>query len=220
MQSSRMLVCRRRGGPMSERTFRAVVAAVLVGALALAAVVVFVGLSSPSPSPAPTAVRTATPRPTPVATSTPTPGPVFGEVQVSAVGSIPRGGTSPTSFALHAIESRKDAIAAAPGSFTLTLTDSSGAGTTLALTGTPSVDAPGWMGVKAEVVGGNTLRISVAMSDLTLLEQFTVSGLGIRATPGAALGPISATLEDFTGSLAGGVAKRVLASPGTIVAGP
>jgi hypothetical protein len=204
---------------VSERTFRAVVAAVLVGALVLAIVVAFALLQPPAPSPGPLTTVPPTPTHTATPTPTPTPGVVFGEVEVSAVGSIPRGGTSPTSFALHVVESKIGAIAAAPGSFTLTLVDSSGAGASLAFTGTPSVDAPGWMGVKAEVVAGNTLRISVAMSDVTLLEQFRVSGLGIHAAPDAAPGPITATLGDFTGSLAGGVAKRVLAAPGTIVAG-
>jgi hypothetical protein len=47
-----------------------------------------------------------------------------------------------------------------------------------------------------------------------------VTGLGIRASADAALGPISATLGDFTGSLAGGVADPVLPSPGGVVAGP
>jgi hypothetical protein len=58
------------------------------------------------------------------------------------------------------------------------------------------------------------------MSDVTLLEQFRVSGLGIRATPDAALGPITATLGDFSGSLVGGVTNAVLLSPGTVIAGP
>ena len=203
---------------MSERTFRAVVAAVLIGALVLAIVVAFALLQPPAPRPGPS--TTMSPTPTSMATPTPTPGVVFDTVAVSPVGSIPRGGGSATSFALHVVESKIDAIAAAPGSFTLTVADSSGAGTTLAFTGTPSVVAPGWMGVKAEVVAGNTLRISVAMSDLTLLEQFWVSGLGIHAAPGAALGPIKATLGDFTGSLVGGVANAVLLSPGTVVTGP
>ena len=36
----------------------------------------------------------------------------------------------------------------------------------------------------------------------------------------AALGPITATLGGFSGSLVGGVANAVLASPGTVTAGP
>ena len=205
---------------MSERTFRAVVAGVLVGALVLAMVVVFAFMQPPSPSPAPGPSASLPASPTLAATPSPTPSPgvVFGVVGVSPVGNIPRGGVSPATFSLHVVESKADAIGAAPGSFTLTLADGSGAGTPLAFAGTPSVDAPGWMGVKAEVVGGNVLKISIAMSDRTLLEQFTVSGLGISATAGAALGPITATVGDFTGSLAGGVANAVLTSPGTVVA--
>jgi len=47
-----------------------------------------------------------------------------------------------------------------------------------------------------------------------------VTGLGISASADAAPGPIGATLGSFTGSLAGGVANVVLASPGKVVAGP
>ena len=46
-----------------------------------------------------------------------------------------------------------------------------------------------------------------------------MTGLGISASPEAALGSINATLGAFTGSLAGGVANVVLPSPGSVVAG-
>jgi hypothetical protein len=205
---------------MSERTFRAVVAVVLVGALALAAVVVFVSVSSPSLSPAPTAARTATPTPTLVVTPTPTPGPVFGNVAVSPVGSIPRGGSSASTLVLRFVESSVDAIPNSPGSLTLTLADAAAVGTTLAFAGTPALDAPDSLGVTAELVAGNTLKISIRGADSRNIEPITITGLGIRATPDAALGPITATLGDFSGSLAGGVANAVLFSPGTVVAGP
>ena len=207
---------------MSERTFRAVIAAVLVGALALAAVVVFVSLSSPSPSPAPTAARTATLRPTPVATPTPTPtpGPVFGSVAVDPVGSIPRGSSSDSTLVLRFVELSADAIPNAPGSLTLTLADVANTGTTLAFVGTPVLDAPDSLGASAKLVAGNVLQISIRGADSRNIEPITVTGLGIRATPGAALGPITATLGDFTGSLVGGVANAVLLSPGTVTAGP
>ena len=146
---------------MSERTFRAVVAAVLVGALALAAVVAFAVLKPPSPSPAPSATPTASPtptaRPTPAPTPTPTPQLVFEEVGVTAVGSVPRGGASGTTLVLRFVESSVDAIPDAAGSFTVTLTDHAGGGAALAFTGVPSLDAPGSLGVSAELTAGNVL---------------------------------------------------------------
>jgi hypothetical protein len=213
---------RMRGGPVSERTFRAVVAGVLVGALALAAVVVFVGLSSPSASPVPTAARTATARPPLIATATPTPTPghVFGDVGVTPVGSVPRGGASSATLVLRFVEPSIDAIPAAVGSLTVTLADSGGSGSTLAFSGTPALDAPGSLGTKAGLIAGNILLISIRGSDSLNIEPITITGLGIRATPDAALGPITATLGDFSGSLVGGVTNAVLLSPGTVIAGP
>ncbi len=208
------------GRTMSERTFRAVVAAVLVGALVLAAIAVFAVLQPPTPVAVPTASPRRTAPPTPVPTPTPTPPIALGTIDVTPVASVARGGASGTTLVLRFVESKIDAIRAASGSFTVTLADSAGAGATITFTGKPTVDAPGWMGATAQLVTGNVLRVSIAMSDRTLLEQFTVTGLGIRATAGAALGPIGATLGDFSGSLAGGVANVVLASPGTVVAGP
>jgi hypothetical protein len=208
---------------MSERTFRAVVAAVLVGALALAAIVAIVAVAvrqPPAPSPAPVASLTAPPTPTPVPTPTPTPQPVFGPVGVTAVGSVPRGGDSGATLVLRFVEPSIDAILPAAGSFTLTLTDSAAAGATLAFTGTPSLDAPGSLGVTAELAAPNVLRFSIKGSDTRNIEPITVTGLGISASTAAALGPIRATLGDFSGSLAGGVASVVLESPGTVVAAP
>jgi hypothetical protein len=209
---------RLRGGPVSERTFRAVVAGVLVGALALAAVVVFASL----PSQAPTAAPTATPRPTLIATATPTPTPrlVFGDVGVTPVGIVYRGGASGSTLVLRLVETSVDAIPDAAGSLTVTLADSAGNGTTLEFTGVTALDAPGSLGATARFVAGNVLQISILGADLRNIEPITVTGLGIRATPNAALGPIKATLGDFSGSLVGGVVNAVLLSPGTVVTGP
>jgi len=207
---------------MSERTFRAVVAAVLVGALALASVVAFALLQPPSPSTAPGTTPTVRTTPTapPTPAPTPTPGLVFGDVGVTAVGSVPRGGASGTTLVLKFTESSIDAIPGAKGSFTVTLSDAADAGTTLLFTGTPTLDAPGSLGARAGLSAANVLTISIVGSDARNIEPITVTGLGIRATAGAALGPIGATLGDFTGSLAGGVANVVLPSAGTVVAGP
>jgi len=204
---------------MSERTFRAVVAAVLVGALALASVVTFVVLQPASPSPRPSATPTARPTPTVPSAPTPTPRLVFAEVAVSAVGGIPRGGASGTTLVLRFVESSEGAISGAAGSFTLTITDHAGSGTTVGFTGIPSLDAPVSLGATAELVAANVLKISIVASNTQFIEQITVTGLGIRASPEAALGSITATLGAFSGSMAGGVANDVLPSPGTVVAG-
>ena len=203
---------------MSERAFRAVIASVLVGALALAAVVVFASLPSPAPTPAPT----ATPRPTLIATATPTPTSrlVFGDVGVTPVGIVHRGGASGGTLVLRFVETGVDAIPNAAGSLTVTLEDSAGTGTTLEFTGVPAFDAPGSLGVTARFVAGNVLQISILGADLRNIEPITITGLGIRATPDAARGPITATLGDFSGSLVGGVANAVLLSPGTVTGGP
>jgi hypothetical protein len=144
---------------------------------------------------------------------------VFGKVDVTAVGLVPRGGTSGTTLVLRFVESSVDAIPGAVGSFTVTLTDDAGAGTTLAFTGTPLLDAPGSLGVTAELAASNVLRISIVGSDRRNIEPITVTGLGISTSPETALGPISATLGDFRGSLAGGVANVVLPSVGVVVTG-
>jgi hypothetical protein len=144
---------------------------------------------------------------------------VFAEVGLSAVGTIPRAGASGTTLVLRFTESSVDAIPDAAGSFTVTLADSAGVGTTLAFTGTPSIDAPGSLGATAELSAGNVLRISIVAADVFNIEPITIAGLGIGASEDAALGPVTAELGDFTGALAAGVANVVLPSPGTVVAG-
>lgn len=207
---------------MSEGTFRTVVAAVLVGALALAAAVAFAVLQPPSPGPGatPTARPTPTALPTPAPTPTPTPQLIFGELDITAVGSVPRGGASGTTLVLRFTESSVDAIPNAAGSFTVTLADSTGAGTTLAFTGSPTIDAPGSLGAGAELVAANVLRISIVASDVFNIEPIAIGGLGIGAADDAALGPITAEVGDFAGALAAGVADAGLPSPGTVVDGP
>ena len=139
---------------------------------------------------------------------------------VTGVGSVPRGGASAAALVLRFTESAIDAIPSAAGSFTVTFTDSAGAGTTLELTGTPTIDAPDSLGVTAELGAPNVLRISIVGADRFNIEPITVTGLGISAASDAALGPISAVVGAFSGSLAGGVANPVLPSPGMVVAGP
>lgn len=207
---------------MSAGTFRAVVAAVLVGALALAAAVAFAVLQPPSPGPGATPTASPTPPalPTPAPTPTPTPQLVFGELDLTAVESVPRGGASGLTLVLRFTESSVDAIPNAAGSFTVTLADSAGGGPTLAFTGRPTIDAPDSLGASAELVAANVLRISIVASDRFNIEPVTIGGLGIGARDDAALGPITAVVGDFAGSLAAGVADAGMPSPGTVVEGP
>jgi hypothetical protein len=207
---------------MSEGTFRAVVAAVLVGALALAAALVVAVLQQPTASPGPSATPTARPPATRPSTPAPTPTPqlAFAEVDVTPVGPVPRGGTSGTTLILRFVESGVDAIPNAEGSFTVTLRDSAGVDTTLAFTGTPAIDAPGSLGATADLVAANVLKISIVASDMFNIEPIAITGLGIAAADGAALGPTTAELGNFAGALAPGVADEALAPAGTVVTGP
>ena len=62
--------------------------------------------------------------------------------------------------------------------------------------------------------------IGILASDTVNIEPIAISGLGIRASSTAATGPMTATLDSFTGSLASGAATNVLASPATVTANP
>lgn len=206
---------------MSDRTFRAVVASVLVGALVLAVVVVITLLprpTAPVPTQAPTASPVVTTAPSDAPTSTA--GPAFGAPEVVSVGTISRGSISDATFVLRLLEPGIDAIPNTPGSFRLTLFDNAGDDRTVSFVGEPSVTAPGTLGATAVLVGPNVLMVNIASADTALVELMTISGLGIRASPTAAIGPVNARLGDFSGSLAGGVAGNVVSSPGTVVAGP
>ncbi len=214
---------------MSESTFRAVVAAVLVGLLALAVVVAGSLLLRGGPGPSPsTAAATlsgpATPGSAPPASlqgsqAAPTAtGPAF-SVDIVGVGLVARGTTSSDTLVLRVLESGRDAIADAAGSFRLAITDQSGDGTTVALVGTPTIEAPDSLGAKVSLAGPNLLDVRIAGSDPNNVELMTISGLGIRASSGAALGPVRATLGDFIGSLHGQALPVLSGSPGTVTAG-
>lgn len=206
---------------MSERTFRAIVAAVLVGALALAVAVVAVLLPRPTqPSPGPSITESPTSSPTSSPTPTAFVGPALVAPGVVSVGLIPRGANSGQTLVLQFIEPSVDAIPNAPGSFRLTVADAAGDGSTVAFVGTPSVGAPGSLGTTVTVVAPNVLMISIQASDTLNVEPITIRGLGIDATSTAALGSLRLRLSDFTGSLAGGIANDTVPSPGTVVPGP
>jgi hypothetical protein len=207
-------------GLMSERTFRAVVASVLVGALALGVVVAAVVLAPRSNQPRPTPSAVPSPAATPVTTTAPTPiaGPVFAAPEVVSVGLIQRGAISGPTLVLRFVEPSVDAIPNAPGSFRVTLTDAANDGSTVSFTGTPTIGAPGSLGATTEFSAPNVLLISIVASDNVEVEPITITGLGIRATSTAAIGPIRAELDAFTGSLATGAPSNVLPSPGSVIA--
>ena len=206
---------------VSERTFRAVVASVLVGALALAAVVVGAALLSRSTTTSPSvSVSTRSPsRTTPTLAPTGIPVPAF-RPSVIGVGLVPRGSASGETLILQFLESSIDAIRSAAGSFRITLTDNGGAGTTVAFVGTPSVEAPGSLGATVNRLAPNVLLVSIVASDPNNVELLSIRSLGISASTTAALGALEVHLDGFSGSLATGVEGTVSMSPGTVVATP
>jgi hypothetical protein len=206
---------------MSERTFRAIVAAVLIGALALAAVVVVASLYRPSPpTPSPSPASTATSRPPASPTATPFSGPVFETPGVVSVGRIARGRSSNERLVLEFVETQAGAIRNAPGSFVVRLADGAGDGSTVGFVGVPEVAGPGSLGATAILTAPNVLRVDISGADPLNIEAMTVAGLGISAASTAAIGPVTAEAADFSGSLANGTATGSLASPGTIVEAP
>ncbi len=206
---------------MSEGTFRAVVASVLIGALALAVVVAGSLLLPRSPTPAPSAsVATSSPlRPTPTPAPTPSPGPAFG-TDIISVGQIPRGGESGKTLVLQFLESGVDAIPDAAGSFRVTLIDHAGDGTTVRFVGTPAVEAPGSVGATVTLAAANVLQVSIVASDRFNVESISIRGLGIGVSTSAALGALEARIDDRSGSLATGVPGNLTGSPGIVVASP
>ncbi len=213
---------------MSERTFRAVVASVLVGAFALAVVVAFAVVLRQSPAPTPSAstpsastpsasIETSlSPQPTPSIAQTRIPGPVL-RASVIGVGQIPRGGASGNALVLQFLEVGADAIPPAAGSFRVTLTDGAGDASTVGFVGTPSVEAPGSLGASVARLGPNALLVSIRGADPNHVELLSIQGLGISASATAALGAVRIDLEQFSGSLAMGAEGGSL-SPATVVA--
>jgi hypothetical protein len=164
---------------------------------------------------------TPTPMPTPTPPPPPTPAPpALASVTVAGVGTIHRGGSSAATLSLSFTEASIASIGRGPGSFEVTLTDSAGTGGEVSFLGTPSTaKSPGSLGASA-TASGNVLTVSIVDSDTVNIEPIIVTGLGIAATSGAALGPIEGTMSAFTGSLAGGATNDVLASLGTVVSNP
>ena len=205
---------------MSETTFRAVVASVMVGFLALA-IIVFIGLvpRSTEPSPSGSVANTAVPSRAPSVSPTRNPGPAFAAPNVVGVGTVPRGTTSTRTVELRFVEPIADAIAPGAGSFTVTLADSAGDGSAAGFVGTPAVDAPGSLGATVKLLRPNVLVVSIADSDPLNVESMTISGLAVQAYSAAATGSIDVAFGVFTGSLVQGVAGETVVSIGSISAG-
>jgi hypothetical protein len=206
---------------MSERMFRAVVAAVLIGALALATVVAVATLYKPTlPAPSPSPVPTRTPSPAPSPTATPFSGPAFRTPDVVSVGLVARGASSDETLVLAFVESRPDAVPNAPGSFVVRLADRAGDPSGVAFTGTPQVVGPGSLGVTVTLAEPNVLRVDIVAADTFNVEALTSTGLGTSAGERAAVGPLTAEAGDFAGSLQGGFPSTTLPSPGSVVEPP
>ena len=167
------------------------------------------------------ALAGCTDNPAPTSPPGPTRPPVaLGPVEVEGVGEIAQGGESGSELVLRFTEPSVSSIGGGSGSFRVSLADQAGLADTLAFTGTPSVAGPGSLGATAELSGPNVLTVHIVDSDPANVEPFVVGGLGIRATGGAAVGPIKAFIGDCEGSLAGCTAANELPSPGRVVASP
>jgi hypothetical protein len=148
----------------------------------------------------------------------PTPPPAFGPVEVTGIGDLVAGGESPRTLVLRFSEPSNAAIGPGPGSLQLVLTDAAGGADALSFTGTPTLDAPGSLGVSAKLTVHNVFTISIVDSDAFNVEPITITGVGIKASSGAAPGPINLTVAACAGSLMGCTASATLQSPGTVVA--
>ena len=205
---------------MSERTFRAVIAAVLVGFLVLTAVALVALVPRPEPAPSAPPEATVAPSPSPPIPTATIRRPAFGSPSVHGVGTVARGATSDQTLVLQFTESDKDAIPRGPGSFRVILSDHAGDGSTVDFAGTPSIVAPGSLGALASITSPNVLWITIEDSDTYNVEQLTIKGLGIRASSTAAIGRVDAKLGEFSGSLAFGLEGEVVLSVASVVAGP
>jgi hypothetical protein len=149
---------------------------------------------------------------------TPTPPPVaFAAVEVTSLGDIGQATESELGLVVLFTEAAPAAISQGAGSLQVTLTDHAGLPDSLQFIGLPVVEGPGSLGATATLSGRNVMTISIVDSDPLNIEPMTISGLGIRASPGAAIGAINAVVSGCAGSLAGCTEMNVLRSPGNVV---
>jgi len=140
---------------------------------------------------------------------------------VSGVGTIARGASSADVLRLAFNEAGVGAFERGPGAFTATITDAARSGSAVRFIGEPSTaTSPGSLGATATIGGANVLTIMIRDSDTANIEPIIVTGLGIAVSASAAVGPIHATLGDFTGSLVGGAVDTPVVALGTVTAGP
>lgn len=151
----------------------------------------------------------------------PTPPPiVFAPVEVVGVGDILQGTTSDDELVVRLTELAPDSLPRGAGAFELTLVDSAGTSDSASFMGTAKLTAPGSLGVTAELTRINVLTVEVVDTDPFNIEQMTIAGLRIGASPTAPVGPLTLTIDACSGSLAGCAATNALASPGAVVASP
>lgn len=163
-----------------------------------------VGACSPAPTPPPA---------TPLRVS-------LGPIEVIGVGELGRGATSSDDLVIRLTELANDSIRPGAGSLDLVMTDSAGTGDAVSFTGTPSIFAPGSLGVTAHLTRGNMLTIEIVDSDPLNIEPMTIEGLRLVASTSAALGKVNLSVSGCSGSLAGCTADSGLASPGTVIEAP
>lgn len=161
------------------------------------------------------AIAACNPAPTP----SPAPLPLsLAPIEVTGVGDLRQGTTSPDDLLIRVTELENDSILPGAGAFELVLTDNVGGQDAVVFTGTPTITAPGSLGATATLTRSNVLTIQIVDSDSFNIEQLTISGLSLSAAASAPVGALSLTIRGCTASLAGCAASGVLASPGTVVA--
>ncbi|MEX1168914.1 MAG: hypothetical protein WEE50_02105 [Chloroflexota bacterium] len=165
--------------------------------------VALVAACSPAPTPPP-------PTRVPVA---------LAPIEVMGVGEFRQGTTSADDLVIRFTELENDAIPRGPGAFELVLTDSAGTLDAVSFRGTPTLAAPGSLGVTATLTRSNVLTVQIVDSDTLNIEPVTIEGLALSARVSASTGPLVLTIGGCSGSLAGCASSDVLASPGTVVAG-
>lgn len=144
----------------------------------------------------------------------------FAPIEVTGVGEVALGSASGEDLVIRVTEAGPASIMAGPGSFQVTLTDHAGLSGSVSFVGTPTVSAPGSLGVTASLTRPNVLTVEIVDSDTVNIEQMTIEHLGIQASTTASLGAVNAIVSGCAGSLAGCTATNVLPSPASVVAGP
>ncbi|MBI2763886.1 MAG: hypothetical protein HYX54_09100 [Chloroflexi bacterium] len=135
-----------------------------------------------------------------------------GTAAVGSAGSVPRAGTSAAAATFTFTEADINDWSSA-GTLTVTIKDS-GDFSTVTFTGTPTLVAPDSLGASVSV-SGNTFTVTTTDWDPLKTEQFSVQGLKIKATAGAALGAIKTTYSG-TGPF-GGYFDSAPKATGTLV---